>query len=339
MTIHVPQFPIYIPSKGRWKPRMTMKALDKINVPYRVVVEEQEFNQYAETVGREKLLVLDKAYQDKYDTFSALGDGLGKGSGPARNFIWEHSMSEGHAWHWIMDDNIQYFFRLTDNCYGEVLDGTIFRCMEDFVLRYSNVAMAGPNYFMFAPRKQAMPPFYFNTRIYSCILIRNDIPFRWRGRYNEDTDISLRVLKAGWCTILFNAFLQDKETTLLMKGGNTDTIYRGGTLAKSQMIVEMHPDVARLTKKWDRWHHHVDYSVFTQQLIRRPGIKVPKKPNDYGMVSIEFERRTPAPFTARQQIDAKTAPLAVDSPGRSTTGLPRKGAGRTRTRRPSDART
>jgi hypothetical protein len=77
MTIHVPQFPIYIPSKGRWKPRMTMKALDKINVPYRVVVEEQEFNQYAETVGREKLLVLDKAYQDKYDTFSALGDGLG----------------------------------------------------------------------------------------------------------------------------------------------------------------------------------------------------------------------------------------------------------------------
>lgn len=35
-----------------------------------------------------------------------------------------------------------------------------------------------------------------DRRAFPCILIQNDIPFRWRGRYNEDTDLSLRALKA-----------------------------------------------------------------------------------------------------------------------------------------------
>ena len=73
---------------------------------------------------------------------------------------------------------------------------------------------------MFANRKENhASPFTLNTRIYSCNLIKNSVRFRWRGRYNEDTDLSLRMLKAGLCTDLFNAFLQDKETTLTMRGG------------------------------------------------------------------------------------------------------------------------
>ena len=56
--------------------------------------------------------------------------------------------------------------------------------MEDFVLRYKNIAMAGPQYTMFVTDRSAntYPPFTVNTRIYSCNLIRNDVPFRWRGR-------------------------------------------------------------------------------------------------------------------------------------------------------------
>ena len=79
---------------------------------------------------------------------------------------------------------------------------------------------------MFAKRKFKIPPYYPNTRIYSCMLIKNDIPYRWRGRYNEDTDLSIRVLKDGWCTILFNAFLADKSQTMTMKGGNTEDLYK-----------------------------------------------------------------------------------------------------------------
>jgi hypothetical protein len=124
-----------------------------------------------------------------------------------------------------------------------------------------------------------------NTRIYSCNLIRNDVPFRWRGRYNEDTDISLRMLKAGWCTIQFNAFLQGKVATQTVKGGNTAEFYaREGTLAKSLMQVQLHPDVSRLVKKYGRWHHYVDYAPFKKnRLIRAKGVSAAAGVNDYGM--------------------------------------------------------
>jgi hypothetical protein len=46
-----PKYPIYIVSKGRWETRLTSKALDRINVPYHIVVEAHERDQYAAVVG------------------------------------------------------------------------------------------------------------------------------------------------------------------------------------------------------------------------------------------------------------------------------------------------
>lgn len=282
-----PRFPLYIVSKGRHEARLTAKALEGMKVPFYIVVEEKESAAYESVIGPlGKVIVLDPKYQADYDAFSDLGAAESKGSGPARNFAGDHSRSLGAEWHWIMDDNIKGFYRLNKNLKVPVTDGTIFRCMEDFCLRYDNVAMAGPNYFMFASRKSKMAPFATNTRIYSCNLIRNDVPFRWRGRYNEDTDLSLRMLKAGWCTVLFNAFLQFKMTTLSQKGGNTEVLYANGAnkLAKSKMLVHMHPDVARIAWRFGRWHHYVDYSPFkSMALIRKPDAEINDGVDNYGM--------------------------------------------------------
>lgn len=195
-----PNFPVYIVSKGRHESRFTVKSLERMAVPYFIVVEEQERDLYASVIDEKKILILDKEYQRKYECCDELGHTKSKGPGPARNFAWDHSISIGAKWHWVMDDNIRRFYRLNRNTKIQVGDGTIFRCMEDFSLRYENVGMAGPNYYFFVPRKYKRAPFLLNTRIYSCNLIRNDVPFRWRGRYNEDTDLSLQMLKAGWCT-------------------------------------------------------------------------------------------------------------------------------------------
>ncbi len=280
-----PNFPLYIVSKGRYDSRYTSKALEYMRVPYTIVVEESEYDKYCSVISKEKVLILDKKYQEEYDAFDNLGMTKGKGAGAVRNFIWDRSIKNGDKWHWVMDDNINGFYRLNHNLKVPVKDGTIFRCMEDFVLRYENVAMAGPNYHMFAPRKTKQPPFVKNTRIYSCNLIRNDIPFRWRGRYNEDLDLSLRILKGSWCTIQFNAFLQYKITTQALKGGNTTEFYaKEGTLPKSKMIVKMHPDVAKITYKWGRWHHTVNYKPFKNRaLIKKKGIKIKDGVNNYGM--------------------------------------------------------
>lgn len=280
-----PQFPIYIPSKGRAESRITMRHLDEMGVDYRVIVEGQEFDAYAAVIDRSKLLVLDPAYQRDFDACMELEPGQSPGSGPARNFAWEHAKAAGAEFHWVIDDNIKGFFRLNRNLKVPVSDGTTLRCMEDFVLRYRNVSMAGPNYFMFASRKAKQPPVTFNTRIYSCNLIRTDTPFRWRCRYNEDTDLSLRMLKAGWCTILFNAFLQYKLPTQTVKGGNTEAFYAAeGTLPKSRMIARLHPDIARVVWRFGRWHYHIDYSLFAKnKLLKRPGVEIAERPDNYGM--------------------------------------------------------
>lgn len=280
-----PKHPIYIVSKGRSETRLTSKALEAMKVPYFIVVEEQERAEYASVIDPKKVLVLDRKYQDDYETFDDLGTTKSKGPGAARNFAWDHAIASGAKWHWVMDDNINKFYRFNDNLKVPAPTGAIFRAMEDFSERFSNVLMSGPNYFMFVSRKNKIPPFVTNTRIYSCNLIRNDAPYRWRGRYNEDTDLSLRMLKDNWCTIQFNAFLQEKMRTSALKGGNTDEFYaKEGTGPKTHMLLNMHPDVTKPVWKFKRIHHHVDYSRFKATKLRvKKGVEIPSTSDNYGM--------------------------------------------------------
>lgn len=268
-----PRHPVYIISKGRAESRLTSKALDRLGVPYHIVVEPQEYDLYAEHIEADKILQL---------PFS----NLGQGSIPARNWVWDDAIRRGATSHWILDDNMYVFHRLNHNTKIRVTSGTIFRAAEDFVARYENVPVAGFNYNHLKRSDEYIPPLHINTRVYSCLLIRNDLIHRWRGRYNEDTDLSLRVLKSGWCTILFNAFLCKKEQTLACKGGNTDELYVGdGRLKMAESLAAQHPDVARVVWKWGRWQHYVDYSSFRHNRLRlKPGITPVAGNNEYGMV-------------------------------------------------------
>lgn len=286
-----PKYPVYIVSKNRWDTGLTYKALDYMRVPYKIVVERDQFDNYANVVGEDKLLILPEEYIRDYDTFWIDGDPR-VGPGAARNFCWDRSIDLGFKRHWVMDDNLDAFHRNHKNLRTEVASGTIFKAMEDFVDRYENVYIAGPNYYMFMIPTSPAKPFTLNTRIYSCLLIQNDIPYRWRGRYNEDTDIALRVLKDGFCTIQFNAFLQGKITTQKIAGGNSQEFYFEGTKKKSQMLVDMHPDVTRLVWKFNRWHHDVNYRKFKQnQLIFKEGVSIDKGVNNYGMKLVDNAHR------------------------------------------------
>lgn len=270
--IRFPKYPVYIISKGRWKSRCTARKLTSMNCPFRIVVEPQEYKKYARVIPAEKVLKL---------PFS----NLGQGSIPARNWVWEHSIKEGYARHWILDDNITQFYRLYNNLKVPVACPNIFRAVEDFSDRYENVALSGMQYEMFAPRKEILPPYYLNTRIYSCILIKNDIPYRWRGKYNEDTDLSIRALKDGWCTVLFYAFLANKIATMRMKGGNTEELYSGdGRLKMAESLREQHPDVTTIMHKWGRWQHHVDYRPFKNNKLKpKHGAVIKEGTDEFGM--------------------------------------------------------
>jgi hypothetical protein len=77
-----------------------------------------------------------------------------------------------------------------------------------------------------------------------------------------------------------------KGNTMTMKGGNTDELYADdGRKQMAQSLVDQHPDITTISWKWNRWQHHVDYSGFRRnKLTKRPGIEIPDRVNDYGMV-------------------------------------------------------
>tara|TARA_R110002050_G_scaffold12524_5_gene41051 strand:- start:3185 stop:4015 length:831 start_codon:yes stop_codon:yes gene_type:complete len=247
-----PKYPIYIPSKSRFDSRLTSKALEKLNIPYKIVIEKEEFNDYAKHIDKDKILVLPLSSQ---------------GLVYSRNWIREHSIELGYKRHWQLDDNIQDFYRLNRSKRLHIDDGTIFRCAEDFSDRYKNVALSGFNYMGLCVPNKRTKPYLLNGRIYSITLCNNEMGYKWELAYNDDTDISLRVFKDGNCTILFNAFLADKAATMTVKGGLTENYTSNGRKETSKMLVDRHPDVCKLVYKWDRWHHHVNYKPFRKNKL------------------------------------------------------------------------
>lgn len=252
-----PKYPVYVISKGRSSCCLTADILVKDVTPFRLVVEPQEKHLYAEKYGEERLLVL---------PFS----NLGLGSIPARNWVWEHSISEGFEKHWILDDNMRRFYRRYQAKKIPCRAGLALRMCEDFFDRYENVGIAGLNYEFFCIENKKMPPFFLNAHVYSCICILNKLPFRWRGRYNEDTDLCLQALSQDWCTMLVNAFSVAKMQTMAMKGGNTDELYKGdGRLKMARSLERMWPGIVKVVRRFKRPQHFVNWNIFTTMPIRK----------------------------------------------------------------------
>lgn len=261
------KYPIYIISKGRPNIKGTAKFLDECNIDYRIVIEPNEYDEYIKYNDINKIIVAPENFSER-----------GQGGIPVRNFVWEHSIQIGAKKHWILDDNIINYKRVHKGQKTIIKSPYIFSVIEEFTDRFENVKMSGHNYSFFSVATNQSHPIILNTRIYSSILLSNDIypEFAWRGRYNEDTDLSIRLLKSNYPTILFNSLTANKATTMTCKGGNTDTIYsvEDAHLKKSLELKNNHPDCVEVVERFGRWHHLVNYNIFKNlELIY----------NDYGL--------------------------------------------------------
>lgn len=262
MASEIIKYPIYVISKGRWETGYTAKFLIKDEIDFKLVVEPQEFDKYADSFGASRVLAL---------PFS----NLGQGSIPARNWVWEHSKLLGAKKHWILDDNISGMQRFIKGKRTDCHSRIAFSSVEEFTDRYRNIAIAGINYSMFGfcsggTAAGKLPAFYLNSRVYSCLLIRNDLSYRWRGRYNEDTDLCLQVLTDGLCTVNVNVFLIKKKATMTCKGGNTDELYQGNGRLKMARSLEQQwlhkPGLVKTIKRFGRPQHLVNWKTFKTQL-------------------------------------------------------------------------
>jgi len=212
MDLQTLKYPIYIISKGRWENPLTAKAFINENIDFKIAVEPQEYDSYCKHIDKKHVAKL---------PFS----NLGLGSYPARNWCWEDSIKNGFEKHFLFDDNIYGFVRFNKG--KRVKDSAILALstLQEFTDKFTNVAVSGFNYRYFVD-PTLRKPFFINTHVYSGMLIKNDIPYRWRLKYNEDVDLCLQVLHDKWCTILLNAFLINKVSTVSkMKGGNQTELY------------------------------------------------------------------------------------------------------------------
>ena len=285
---NMPNYPIYIPSKGRYEEGLTPKFLIKDGVPFYLVVEPQEADEYGERYGHDNVLILPWSGDDKgRQDFTKKREIENGGLIAARNWIKEHAIMGGHKRHWQLDDNIAWVSRRYKKRRIKCDSGVAFMAVEDFVDRYENIAIAGMNYEMFAIDKEKLPPFNINCHVYSCSLVLNDLPYKWRVRYNDDTDICLQVLAGGWCTVLVNTFLIWKKWTMHTKGGNTDDLYHGdGRLKMARSLERLWPGVVKTGRRFNRPQHVIKnaWKRFDTSLKLKSGINLSEmKPNEYGM--------------------------------------------------------
>ena len=246
------KYPIYIISKGRSKSPLTANIFLKHGVPFNIAVEPQEYELYCAKIGIEYVLKL---------PFS----NLGLGSYPARNWCWQHSMDNGHKKHFLFDDNIQSFASIYNGKRKYNIDPkAALSALEKFHDQFSNLAISGYNYAGFAT-KTTNKAFNINTHVYSGMLINNEIPFRWRMKYNEDVDLCLQALHTRkWATVLINAYLIDKvSTSVKMKGGNQDDLYKNNSddmkRLKANSLRVVWPQYVRVVSRFGRPHHFIGW--------------------------------------------------------------------------------
>jgi len=238
-----------------------------------MVVEPQESDIYAVKFGPERVLVLPQ--NDQGLIF-------------VRNWIKDHATVAGHVRHWQLDDNIGWIGRRWKARRVPCDAGVALAAVENFVDRYENVAVAGLNYEMFLPTSRDAPPFQVNCHVYSCSLILNSLPNRWRTLYNDDTDFCLQVLSDGWCTVLFNVFYCWKKWTMQIKGGNTDALYQGdGRLKMARSLERLWPGVVTTKRRFQRPQHVIKnaWKRFDTPLRLKPGIDLAalQPVDEYGM--------------------------------------------------------
>jgi hypothetical protein len=249
------RFPIYLPSRGRPETCYTAHNLAKENIPFFLVIEPQDKEIYSKFFKPEQLLVMSENDQ---------------GVAYVRNWIKDYSISRGEEYHWQLDDNIRKFMKLE----GKRIPASIeenFSYIENYMDRYSNVAISGMAYctFAFGDVKEVS----INKSPASGVLVKNNVEVRWRKGVIVDIDYTLQCLTKGYCSIVFNRLLIDKPGPLKMKGGCTEIEYEGNKRElRTLKFIEYWPNYCKLKEKYGR--KGLSVCCLGKKFLQRPILKI-----------------------------------------------------------------
>jgi len=253
------KYPIYIVSKGRASHCLTAQTLQKRGIDFTIIVEPQDYKEYAK-------------YYDKANLHKLKKDDAGLPF--ARNSALKLSRSRDEDAHWQMDDDIRHFMVRQDSKNVKIHAEKSLLAVEKVFDSYKNLSVIAHRYTSFAFSQTT--DFSINKNPCSCILLKNDVKAKWNKGTVDDADFALQVLSSGGTTMIANRQLIDTVPHLQQKGGLTDLALAGQ--GRHVRFLQLAKDWPGFTVKIDkngrpRLYHGRVWAQFTQMPIKKKRTK------------------------------------------------------------------
>jgi hypothetical protein len=269
---------IYIISKGR--PQCTTaRTLTKINYPGEWFIvcgnNDETIPQYIENWGEDRVLIFD--WYEEIKTTNTL-DNFGfeiKGSGacPVRNATRRISAERGENRHWQFDDDYNSFqrFDVRENKNKTIKDGKVlFSAMYRIAELGYKADMQNIGFSVATLEAHPDNRKKFAKRIFNAHNMINDPDkfVKWVGRMNDDTINAINVWKSGGYEMQLRYVQMAMKETQAEKGGLTEMYKADGTVRKTAYLMLVAPNASKLTLRFGRYHHKVDWTKIVPKLIR-----------------------------------------------------------------------
>lgn len=255
MPINDAIFPIFVPSKGRPDSKL-LKKLWESGHEFKVFVEPQDLKLYV-PLFEDKVVNIEK--DDQGITY-------------VRNFIHDYAISQGLAWYWMLDDDIENFYRIV-NKRAVKADLSVLAEAQTYFTGRPSVAQASLDYQQFAWSSEK--PFKKNGYCDVCVCISAErtksIKYRDFGIpkfIKEDRDFTLQILANGYDTIRIEKYAFSCPKNGSNKGGLYETYQTNGKEEQSskKMVETWGPEICKFHVKPDgRPDVRINWSFFKRQ--------------------------------------------------------------------------
>lgn len=258
---------IYIISKGR--PQcVTAQTLQKMEYPGEWFIvcgnNDETLPEYQQRWG-DRVLVFDWYEQIKHtDVLDNFGfENMPSGAAPVRNAVFDFSRARGELRHWQLDDDFTVF-RLTntERTKNKRLTGDLMYWWLGRMAKFAYDSKMANVGFILCHEMFPSEATTFSHRIFAAHNMSNDpeITPEWKGRFNDDTIHAINVHRLGKMKEMQLKMVGlDDIKTQQETGGLTDMYQTLGTVRKTAYLILVAPNAARLTIRWQRYHHIVDW--------------------------------------------------------------------------------
>lgn len=232
-------WPVFVTSKGRAATARTPSLLELSGAPHRICVEPAEVDAYAEHYPRRRLL--------------EIGDSA-RGLVYVRNWVLARARAEGLGWFWMLDDDIDSFYRVEGRKCVKAPAAAVLLAAQD-IIGTAMAAHGALEYQQFAWRQEKVAALnsYCDVAVAIHAGRTRGIGFREGPDLKTDRDFTLQVMASGWDVVRAARLAFSCPKNGSNKGGLAEDYAQAGREERASRWMESAwgPEVCRFSPKPD----------------------------------------------------------------------------------------